>query len=175
MARKEVELLIREAEAQDAAELVAFLNQVGTETDFMTLDEDGINLTADEMAYVIERHAELDNHLYLLAVLDGEIVGILSIAADNAKRVRHIGEVFIVVQKNYHNQGLGRILLEEGLEWAENYSQTIRRLQLSVQKRNGAAVHLYSSLGFSLEGLQERGAYVNGEFVDIYLMGKLIG
>lgn len=66
-------------------------------------------------------------------------------------------------------------MLEEGLEWAENYSQTIRRLQLSVQKRNGAAVHLYSSLGFSLEGMQERGACVDGEFVDVYLMGKLIG
>lgn len=175
MAKKEVELLIREAESADAEQLVAFLNQVGRETDFMTLDEEGIDLTVEEMAYVTQRHAELDNHLYLLALLDGELAGILSITADQSKRVRHIGEVFIVVAQKYQNQGLGRILLEDGLEWAEHYSQTIRRLQLSVQKRNATAVHLYTSLGFSLEGLQERGAYVDGEFVDVYLMGKLIG
>lgn len=172
---REVELMIREAEPLDAADLVAFLDQVGQETDFMTLDEEGIGLTASEMALFIERQAQSDNQLYLLAVLDGVIAGVLSITADQHKRVRHIGDLFIVVAKPYQNQGIGRILLEEALEWAENYSQTIARLQLTVQKRNEAAVHLYMDMGFVLEGVQERGAYVNDEFVEVYLMGKLIG
>ena len=38
----ELELLIREAEAQDAKHLVDFLNQVGQESDYMTLDDAGI-------------------------------------------------------------------------------------------------------------------------------------
>lgn len=175
MAGKEVELLIREAEAGDASTLIHFLDQVGAESDFMTLDEEGIGLSESEMALFIERQAQSDNQLYLLAFLDDRLAGLLSITADQHQRVRHIGDLFIVVAKAYQNQGLGRILLEEGLEWAEQYSQTIRRLQLSVQKRNEAAVHLYRDLGFALEGIQERGAYVDGEFVDVYLMGKLIG
>ncbi|WP_067194455.1 GNAT family N-acetyltransferase [Streptococcus sp. DD10] len=170
----EQELLIREAEPEDAVRLIEFLNQVGTETDFMTLDEEGITLSVSEMEYFIHRQALSDNQLYLLALLDDELAGVLSITADQHRRVRHIGELFIVIKKAYHNQGLGGVLLEEGIEWAET-SQTIRRLQLTVQKRNQAALHLYLEMGFVLEGVQERGAYIEDKFVDVYFMGKLIG
>lgn len=168
------DLLLREAEAADATSLVAFLNQVGKETDFMTLDEEGIALSRDEMAIFIERQAVSNNQLYLLAFLDEELVGVLSITADQHKRVRHIGDVFLVVKKAYHNQGLGRILLEEGIAWAEG-SGIIKRLQLSVQQVNQAALHLYMELGFLLEGVQERGALVGDEYRTVCLMGKLIG
>jgi len=48
-------------------------------------------------------------------------------------------------------------------------------LELSVQVRNERAVHLYKDLGFEIEGLQKRGAYLKeGIFLDVYLMGKLI-
>ena len=66
------------------------------------------------------------------------------------------------------------MLLEEGIEWAKT-SGVLHRLQLSVQKRNEAAIHLYSKFGFVTEGLQERGAYLEeGIFLDVYLMGRLI-
>jgi len=52
------------------------------------------------------------------------------------------GRVFIVVKKAFWNQGLGRILLEEAVDWAENGS-SLRRLELTVQVRNERAVHLY--------------------------------
>jgi len=82
--------------------------------------------------------------------------------------------IFLVVQKKFWNQGLAGILLEEGIEWAKS-SGILRRLQLSVQKRNEAAIHLYSKMGFTMEGLQERGAYLEeGTFLDVCLMGKLI-
>ena len=45
----EYELLIREAEIEDAAELVSFLNRVSVETDFTSLDRDGILMTDTEM------------------------------------------------------------------------------------------------------------------------------
>ena len=38
----EYEMLIREAEPKDAAALVSFLNRVSVETDFTSLDRDGI-------------------------------------------------------------------------------------------------------------------------------------
>ena len=36
-------------------------------------------------------------------------------------------------------------------------------------------IHLYKKLGFEIEGCQARGACsAEGEFLDVYLMGKLI-
>ena len=146
----EYELCIREAEAQDAAALVAFLDLVGQETDFTSLDENGILMT------------------------ESEIAGVLNITAEQRIRIRHIGDIFLVIQRKFWNHGLGSILLEEGIEWAKT-SGVLRRLQLSVQKRNEAAIHLYSKFGFVTEGLQERGAYLKeGKFLDVCLMGRLI-
>lgn len=146
----EYELCIREAESHDAAALVAFLDLVGQETDFTSLDENGILMT------------------------ESEIAGVLNITAEQRIRIRHIGDIFLVIQRKFWNHGLGSILLEEGIEWAKT-SGVLRRLQLSVQKRNEAAIHLYSKFGFVTEGLQERGAYLEeGIFLDVYLMGRLI-
>ena len=170
----EYELLIREAEPNDAAELVAFLNRVSLETDFTSLDGDGILLTSEEMEIFLNKQASSDNQITLLAFLNDKIAGIVNITADQRKRVRHIGDLFIVIGKKYWNNGLGSFLLEEVIEWAQA-SGILRRLQLTVQTRNRAAVHLYQKYGFIIEGRQERGAYIEeGEFIDVYLMGKLI-
>ena len=49
----EYELCIREAETSDATALIAFLDCVGQETDLTSLDENGIMMTASEMALFI--------------------------------------------------------------------------------------------------------------------------
>jgi len=170
----EYELLIREAEVEDAAALVSFLNRVSVETDFTSLDGDGILLTSEEMAIFLNKQASWDNQITLLAFLNDKIAGIVNITADQRKRVRHIGDLFIVIGKKYWNNGLGSFLLEEVVEWAQA-SGILRRLQLTVQTRNQVAVHLYQKHGFVIEGRQERGAYIEeGDFIDVYLMGRLI-
>ena len=106
--------------------------------------------------------------------MNDELAGVINITADQRPRVRHIGDVFLGIKKVYWGYGLGSILMEEAIEWAKS-SGSIRRLQLTVQKRNLAAVHLYEKMGFNIEGLQERGACIEGgEFLDVYLMGQLI-
>ena len=170
----EYELLIREAEPGDAVELVTFLNRVSLETDFTSLDKEGILLTDTEMELFLDKQARSENQITLLALLNDEIAGLVNITADQRKRVRHIGDLFIVVGKKYWNNGLGNLLLEEVIEWVQA-SGILRRLQLTVQTRNQAAVYLYQKHGFVIEGRQERGAYIEeGEFVDVYLMGRLI-
>ena len=46
---KEVTLEIRQADSADAALVVDFLNQVGKESDYMTLDEAGIGMSPADM------------------------------------------------------------------------------------------------------------------------------
>ena len=122
----------------------------------------------------MDKQAHSENQITLLALLNDEIAGLVNITADQRKRVRHIGDLFIVIGKKYWNNGLGSLLLEEVVEWAQA-SGILRRLQLTVQTRNQAAVHLYQKHGFVIEGRQERGAYIEeGKFIDVYLMGKLI-
>ena len=128
----EYELLIREAEPSDAAELVTFLNRVSVETDFTSLDRNGILMTDTEMELFLDKQAHSENQITLLALLNDEIAGLVNITADQRKRVRHIGDLFIVIGKKYWNNGLGSLLLEEVIEWAQA-SGILRRLQ-SISK-----------------------------------------
>ena len=170
----EYDLLIREAEVEDATELIALLDQIGHESNFTSLDENGIAMSESEMQCFINKQTQSDNQITLLAYLNEELAGVINITADQRSRVRHIGDIFLGIKKAYWRNGLGSILMEEAIEWAES-SGVIRRLQLTVQKRNLAAIHLYEKMGFITEGLQERGACIErGEFLDVYLMGKLI-
>ncbi len=86
-------------------------------------------------------------------------------------KIRHIGQVFVVVKKAFWN-GLGDILLEEALTW-QKILRVIRRLELSAFRleMNGNG-YLYKDLGFEIEGLQKRSQ--EGIFLVFYLMGKLI-
>lgn len=158
----EYELLIREAEVEDAQVLLALLDQIGQESTFTSLDENGISIS------------QSDNQITLLAFLNDELAGVINITADHRPRIRHIGDIFLGIKKSFWGFGLGSVLMEESIEWAKS-SGVIRRLQLTVQKRNTAAIHLYKKMGFITEGLQERGACTErGEFLDVYLMGLLI-
>ena len=62
----ELELVIREAEPQDAKSLIDFLNQVGKESDYMTLDDAGILMTEEQMSSFIQHQAASDNQIYLM-------------------------------------------------------------------------------------------------------------
>ena len=53
----EFELALREAEQTDAETLIAFLNQVGAESDYMTLDEAGILMDEGQMVSFIQHQA----------------------------------------------------------------------------------------------------------------------
>lgn len=171
---KEVTLEIRQAETTDATLLVDFLNQVGKESDYMTLDEAGIDMSPTDMAQFLLLQETAVNRICLLLFVDQTLAGLLNITAAPQRSVQHIGDVFIVIQRAYWNQGFGQILLEEGIEWAHS-TGILRKLVLNVQVRNERAVHLYKKLGFEIEGCQARGACsAEGEFLEVYLMGKLI-
>lgn len=172
MAKEEV--IFGEAQLEDAAGLAQLLMEVATESDFLTRDDDSPYMTPDETATFIANRLASPNQVCLIAKIGQRVIGVLNIAAASHTRVNHIGDVFMAVSKDFWGYGLGQILMEEAIDWAE-HSGIIRRLELTVQARNERAVHLYQKFGFEIEGTKKRGAKTkNGEFLDVYLMGRLI-
>lgn len=100
---KEVTLEIRQAESADAALVVDFLNRVGKESDYMTLDEAGIGMSPADMEHFLTVQEMADNRICLLLFLDQELAALLNITAASQRSIQHIGDVFIVVQKAYWN------------------------------------------------------------------------
>ncbi|MEG3310010.1 GNAT family N-acetyltransferase [Streptococcus sp. SS-4456] len=173
MAEKEV--YFSEAEPTDAVAFIDFMNQVASETDYLVMDETGFRFTPEEMERIFEASIENPGELCLLAKVGSEVIGAISVKSSRQFRISHIGNIFIAIKKDYWGHGLGTILLNEVIEWAQEM-EVLKRLELTVQVRNQAAVHLYQKLGFRIEGTQVRGARTDkGEWLDLYYMGRLIG
>ena len=131
-------------------------------------------LSQEDMEIFLERHLESVNEICLVVRVGKELAGVLNVSSTRSPQTNHIGDIFIAVQEKYWGYGLGSLLMEVALDWA-CHTPVIRRLELTVQARNSRAVHLYEKFGFKIEATKERGAKTkDGEFLDVYLMSRLI-
>ncbi|KFN91445.1 GNAT family N-acetyltransferase [Tetragenococcus muriaticus] len=171
---EDVDVTIREALPKDAKQIVEVSQTIGSQTEYLVMDEYGTNLPLNLLENQLDTIYNSDHQLLLVALVEEEIVGSASVRSSEEKRVAHIGEVGISLLKDYWGIGLGSILLEELIEWAQQ-SQQIRRLKLTVQKQNTRAIHLYEKYGFQTEAVMKRGATGDdGRFLEVLLMSKMI-
>lgn len=163
------EVLVREAIETDAQALANLLSQVLTETDYIT--KDSLALSASEMAAYLRHNQLLSNQICLVLTMEDKLIGLLNVAAEKGQ----IGDIFLAVAKEYWGYGLGSLLLDVCIDWAE-HTDEIEQLKLTVQTRNERAIHLYRKFGFEIEGTQITGAKTkNGERLSVYRMARQIG
>lgn len=171
---EEVDVVIREAIPEDAEALLQLSQQVALETEYLVMDEAGMALTPEMLAVHLENLYDSPNNLLLVVFVNDQLVGNASVKASPEYRVAHIGEIGISILKEFWGIGLGSLLMEEILYWAQE-SQVIRRLELTVQAQNERAIHLYQKFDFELEATMVRGARDNqGAFLDVHLMSLMI-
>lgn len=173
MKKEKIDIVIREAIPDDAKEVLRFLEGVATETGFLSYGAEGLAISEEDEKYFIENILNSENNLLLVAILGEQIIGTASVKAEAKPKMKHIGEIGISISKDFWGFGLGTMLMEELIIWAEE-SEVIRRLELTVQDRNQRAIHLYEKMGFEQEGLLKRGVYDDGEYLDVQLMSKMI-
>lgn len=168
------EVVFKEADEQDVQAVIAFLNQVAQESDYLIAEHLDLVTNVEQMAAALQEICLSLDRFCLLAQVADQVIGLVSVMTDRHPQINHVGDIFIAVLKDYWGQGLGGILLEETIAWSE-VSGIIRRLELTVQKRNHRAVSLYQKCGFEIEGTKKRGAKTSkGEWLDLYYMGRLI-
>ena len=166
-------LIIREVIATDASTLIEYVNKVVGESNFLTLGVGDFNKTVEEEEKIIEDHSSAKNRIFLVAEINGNVVGLLNVNASNKPRIEHIGDFGVTVLKDHWGKGIGSSLIEAMLDWAKS-TEIIRKINLNVQANNEAAIALYKKYGFEIEGIIRRDSFIDGKFYDSYAMGILI-
>jgi len=113
-----------------------------------------------------------DADTQLVALIDGEVVGVAGMQLETNRRRAHAASVGMAVHDDHAGRGAGRALLVALIEKAENWLN-IQRIELSVWTDNDRAIALYESLGFEREGVLRRYAFREGVFVDALTMARL--
>ncbi|MCO7126893.1 GNAT family N-acetyltransferase [Sporolactobacillus shoreicorticis] len=167
-------IIIRETVKDDAPEMLTYLGQIGTETDFLTFRfGEELQLSTAKLEQSIESIYNRKNALNLVAKCDGKIIGNLKFSGGTKTRTAHTGEFGITVLKDYGGKGIGTRLLSKFIEWSRD-SKLIRKINLRVRTDNEKAIHLYKKFGFVEEGIIKRDFLINEVFYDSIAMGLLI-
>ena len=74
----------------------------------------------------------------------------------------------MTVHDDYHNQGLGTVMVQHLLAIA--LKKGLKKVYLRVDTENSRAIHVYEKCGFRIEAKLEKEDYVDGQFRDDYKM-----
>ena len=83
-------LVIREATPDDARAVLDYVEIVSGESGFLTFGPGEFEYQEIEEKDVLQNYRATDNQLYLLDLIDGEIVSILVFSAGHRRRLRHV-------------------------------------------------------------------------------------
>jgi ribosomal protein S18 acetylase RimI-like enzyme len=152
--------VITRASMADAAAVLAHLERVAGETDFLSFGPDETGDTLEQEVEYLKAFEDPANGLMLKAELAGSLAALVSIVRGTRPRFRHTGLLGLTVCRDAWGLGLGRALTEQALE--QTRAVGIRRVTLYVRADNARAIRLYESLGFQHEG-RMAGAFAIGE------------
>ena len=164
-------ITIRRAAEEDAADLLRHRQALMDETPFMLYEPGELTKTAEDERQRVARLNGRPNCLLLVATDGLSVVGNLTAVGGEVRRLRHMATLALGVSKSHWGQGAGRGLLQHAVQWAE--SSQVRRLELTVHTTNLRALYLYLQAGFQVEGVRRDSLFVDGKYVDEYLMSRL--
>jgi RimJ/RimL family protein N-acetyltransferase len=163
---------IREGQPDDAGAIVSLFQRLYSETSFLLYEPNEQVPKVEDYARRIADAGKAESGVMYLARIDGETVGVIFGNRGAARRNRHALFLVLGVLQAYWNRRVGQSLLRAMEHWVR--TKGLHRLELTVQKRNTRAVALYERAGFQVEGTKRHSLIVNGEYLDEWLMSKLI-
>ncbi len=145
------DVVIREARPADAAQILEYVNACCAESPFLSFGAGEFELTVEQEEAFLGEVAGRDNALFLVAIIDGELVGNAVFQGGQRSRIRHAGELSMLVRRAHWGRGIGAQLLDALVEWARA-SAVVTKVDLRVREDNDRAIQLYRSRGFVEEG-----------------------
>lgn len=158
-------LTIRAQHPNDAADITALQSLPGVRAGTL---RPPYPVEANVRRYIEDRQSQ---GISLVAVMDGRVVGNAGLTQAIGRR-SHAANLGIGVHDAYQGRGIGRALIGELVAIADDWLN-VTRLELTVFTDNAAAIALYESFGFTIEGTHRAFALRAGTFVDAYAMARV--
>lgn len=115
----------------------------------------------------------IENNVPQFVALDGNrVVGWCDISP-RQRAFSHCGQLGMGVHPDYWGYKLGARLLEASIQKAKAIG--LKKVELEVYTDNSRAIALYAKFGFVVEGVRQRGVFLDDAYHDLLVMGLWIG
>lgn len=143
-----------------------------------------VNSVASEKYYVVPERSredwdeairEIKNRKGLIIVtqLDEKTVGMAHLVRGKFEKNKHVGFLGISILKEFRKIGIGTAMMQYIMEWARR-QKGLEKVSLTVFSTNEAAINLYRTFGFQIEGMSKRQYRIEGKYIDETIMGKFL-
>lgn len=166
---------VRHARAGDGRAVTALLRGIYGEGRWFVGD-------GPQHAETLARRIDVDDPayaLYLVACSEGEtsaavpgVLGWLELHRLRPRTMRHVALLTLAVAPQARRRGVGRSLLRTSYGWAADVG--IEKISLNVRAGNDAAIGLYRSEGFELEGRERRQVRTGDAYEDNLIMARFV-
>ena len=125
-------LLVKEAQENEAGELIRYVYKIRQDSSFLSFDEGIDNLSVDnEKKHIRKCRNSIEHHALLIGWLQDEVVGYLAFRSTIWQRLRNAGEFAFSVSKKNWGLGIGSHIMGALLDWARK-SKAIKTIELRV-------------------------------------------
>jgi phosphinothricin acetyltransferase len=112
-------------------------------------------------------------HPVIIAEADGTVVGWASLNRFNPRAVYdNVADFSVYVERGWRGKGVGRQLLDHLIETARRIG--FHKMVLAAMTYNSAGIALYSRAGFSHVGVYHEQGQLDGKWVDVVIMEKIL-
>ncbi|MBH0168134.1 GNAT family N-acetyltransferase [Fictibacillus sp. 18YEL24] len=171
---KENKARIRTVCVEDAEAILQIHREVISEHDYFIALPNEFNKTIEDHQEWIRNILKHERETMLVAEYENNVVGWIVFRSQDRMRMHHIGSFAIMLKKECRNKGIGKLMIQKLLTWAEKHP-VIEKVTLGTFSTNTRAIELYRKLGFVEEGRKIREfKFGNDEYVDDVLMFKLV-
>ncbi len=167
-----MEVEVRGIQLTDAQAAIDYMVKVNSETKNLSRDPGEFNLTLEQEEKFIKSMLDSDNNFTYTVWYKGELISMSGFHGSSLNRLKHKVSLGISVLKEYHNLGIGSIMMELLVEKAKQLKKT--KMELDVRSDNPNAIKIYERTGFVVEGTRKNGFKVDGEYIDLILMGRVL-
>ncbi len=161
-------LEISEAEVSDAEEILELMKKIGSESNFLIMDKNGLNKTLEEEKEILAKAKESLTTKFFLGKVDGKIIADCGIQGHKSPKTKHNVDFGISVAKDYWNKGVGKLMMEHTINYARITAE-IKNIYLEVRTDNTNAIKLYESFGFKRVGTMPEKIFIDGKYYDEYV------
>ncbi len=164
--------IVRPAIDEDAEPLSKVRVEIDGETENLDREKGEDYIDDSSFRKIIKEDTDGNHNLFLVAEVNGKIVGFSRCEGSNLKRLSHKVEFGVCVLKEYWGYGIGKNLLQESVCWAD--STEIKKIALTVLETNVKAIELYKKFGFEVEGILKKDKFLSdGNYYNTVLMARL--
>lgn len=161
------EIVLREAQPEDAEKLLAYMKTIGGESDNLSFGPEGLPITAEHERFFLQGLQEDPQSVFYCAWKGAELVGTGSVSS-LPRRMRHRAELAVSVVKAEWGSGIGSMLMAELIAYARHHG--IEILNLEVRADNARAIRLYEKFGFRHIGTSPAFFKIGSTYADFELM-----